>query len=976
MSSAPPKARSSFSSDALSLIGGQILIAVFSLGSAIITARALDAEGRGQFSLALLLASSLYMFTEFGLSTAGTRLIAEGRWPRPVIFGSHAFAISIRVLVTSVIGLVVIRFAHDALFPGVATEYLLLGLLQILPLMFLGSLLPLLLGLGLATTYNHILVLSSSLAFGLLSVGWLLIGLDVRTALLLQLGSAVITAAIIWRKTGQAVGGMARPNFRYLAAAYRFGMGIYTSSVLSFANTRMIWLLINNFVGVAAVGLYTIAQTATERIYLVADALGTILFPRIAEDPENNSARITPTVFRIALITGSGLAVVMALVADWLVWFLFTDKFAGSAPVLRLLLVAVVLSSGWRVLSQDLNGRGYSQVTATVNGAATVLGLVVAWLLLPRIGLEGAAWSAIAAAGMSMLAGILLFGYFSDARHAVTGLFMPSPRERNFVSRQLRDIVYIIQIGPSFAWALTRAYLLDGLALRLVALGAPLHRRTTEVINWLSTPCQLHHARKLQKLIATRRLINPAVQLNELGLAEDTNKNVKSARHECDEVILGEFDHYGRLMSSFGPINGMTCISAEQAEPRRRAHLWLVMTPKGIGVRKLFLGAQAKRRFLRELWALEILRGTEARVPEVMAIDVSELTLTTTFIGVDLEQVLTTKGARLTGAEIRERLDKSPTDLDIFNEYIKEGSKFIAKLPPSFVESIYQQIRIAHQHGVRLYDIKYGNVAVHYKTGLVYLIDFDAAIPSKKPQSIAFLVERDRDTAKFNVAFGTNYLTHKRIRDTLRKRAFPAADKLYASTYIGHGLHIGPLWDRATGFGRWHFLLKNKLRLPKGSRILSLGVNNASIELHLLRAGAAEVIAYERDENYAAQGRFLAAACEWSDNQKYRLHYELADMQEAGNAEGKFDCALALCSLYYLPEEEMRKVARAVAKLSPLFLLQCNIREEIGREDPDQYRRASVEFTVDLLRDAGFTSITVTAPKGYSRPLVLGCNGG
>jgi len=396
------------------------------------------------------------------------------------------------------------------------------------------------------------------------------------------------------------------------------------------------------------------------------------------------------------------------------------------------------------------------------------------------------------------------------------------------------------------------------------------------------------------------------------------------------------------------------------------------MTPGGIGIRKLFFGAQAKQRFLRELWALEVLRGTAARVPEIMAIDVNMLILTTTFIGVDLEQELTAHGARLTGAEIRERLGKTPTSSDIFNEYINEGARFIAELPPAFVESIHQQMRIVHQHGVRLYDIKYGNVAIHYQTGLAYLIDFDAAILSKKPQSRAFLVERDRDTEKFNDAFGTSYLTYNRIRNILRKGSFPAADKLYASTYIGHGLRIGPLWDRTTGFGRWHFILKRTLRLSNGARVLSLGSNNASIELHLLREGAEEVIAYEQDENYAAQGRFLADACEWADNRDYRLQYVLADMQEGVQADGKFDCALALCSLYYLPAEEMHRVACAVAKLSPRFLLQCNVRQEIGREDPDQYRRASVEFAVELLRKAGFSSISVTAPKGYSRPLVQG----
>jgi hypothetical protein len=95
-------------------------------------------------------------------------------------------------------------------------------------------------------------------------------------------------------------------------------------------------------------------------------------------------------------------------------------------------------------------------------------------------------------------------------------------------------------------------------------------------------------------------------------------------------------------------------------------------------------------------------------------------------------------------------------------------------------------------------------------------------------------------------------------------------------------------------------------------------------------------------------------------------------MQEAVQAEGKFYCVLVLCSLYYLAEEEMRRVAPAVAKLSPRFLLQCNIREDIGREEPDQYRRASVEFAVDLLHGEGFSSIIVTEPKSYSRPLIEG----
>ena len=59
--STPP---SRFVTDSISLMGGQVIIAIFSLGSVVITARALDADGRGQFSLALLLANMIFMFSE------------------------------------------------------------------------------------------------------------------------------------------------------------------------------------------------------------------------------------------------------------------------------------------------------------------------------------------------------------------------------------------------------------------------------------------------------------------------------------------------------------------------------------------------------------------------------------------------------------------------------------------------------------------------------------------------------------------------------------------------------------------------------------------------------------------------------------------------------------------------------------------------------------------------------------------------
>ncbi len=967
------KLRSKFVRDVGSLIAGQGLITIIAMATSVVMARALGAEGRGQFALALLLPSMLATFSDFGIGIAGTRFTAARRWSAPVIFSSQILAGAVRILVAVLFGLGLIVFASDDLFSGVPIEFMVLGLIQIVLLTVAGFVLPLLLGLGKGGTYSRLLVLSSALSLSALGAGWVIAGLDVRLALLLQVAAGLVTSAAIWIKTIQATGGFGRPSMSYLRVACRFGAGVHASSIANFVRTRLILLLINGFTGAVGVGLFTIAQTASERVYLLADAVGTILLPRIAEDPERNSRRVTPVVFRITLVLVLPVALVLAFAADWLVRLLFTDAFAGAVPVLQLLLVASIFSSAWRVLSQDFNARGYSRMTAIVNSSATVVSLGVAVMLLPRIGLEGAACAAIISTGLSLLIGVLLFGRYSEEGWGATRLFVPSPKERELVARLVRGFIYAVQLGPSFWWVLAQAYFLDGFAIRFAHLVAPLRRRIFTVLDWLSKPYYQCWARRLQSNLVARQSAIKLVQLEDLELSGNTVNAIRAAGRDGEPVVLGEFDHYGRLVSRFGPIEGIVCTVEETFLPRTRTRVVLVAMSQGIAIFKEYFGPDSVGRFLRELRVLERLRGTGMRVPETLSIDVDTPRLIETFIpGADLEQVLGTMGAKLTGSACRARLGGDPTFQMIFDDYIREGTRFTGLFESSFLDAIYEQMQIAHRCGVQLNDLKYGNIVIHHKTGLPFFVDFDSAQVYSRPQGLAFLVERDRDIERLNKLLATSYPTYQRLRERLRQKKYPASDYVYASTYIGHGLRIGPLWDRNTGFGRWHFILKRVFCPLKGARVLSLGSNNASVELLLLREGVAEVVAFEQDAEYASQGRFLKIACEWADNREYHLRYVQEDMREVVNLEGRFDCALSLCALYYLPEGDMRRLAAAIARMTPQFVLQCNVRQVIDREDPDQYRRASLEFAVNLLREAGFTKMTVTAPRGYSRPLVSG----
>ena len=187
---------------------------------------------------------------------------------------------------------------------------------------------------------------------------------------------------------------------------------------------------------------------------------------------------------------------------------------------------------------------------------------------------------------------------------------------------------------------------------------------------------------------------------------------------------------------------------------------------------------------------------------------------------------------------------------------------------------------------------------------------------------------------------------------------------------------FGPIWNTDAGDGRWRFILRNHLPPLAGARVLDLGANNGFNAIQMLRSGAHEVIAIERDERAIRQGgfvkdlssgRMIVGTCSrtcttvWSGSPEMDL--------------GSFNIATALCSLYYLEDAAIADVVRHVSTIADTMVLQCNTDRGVHRSDPRTFEKASIEYALEVLRRNGFPSTQVVAPGGYPRPLVIGCVG-
>ena len=301
------------------------------------------------------------------------------------------------------------------------------------------------------------------------------------------------------------------------------------------------------------------------------------------------------------------------------------------------------------------------------------------------------------------------------------------------------------------------------------------------------------------------------------------------------------------------------------------------------------------------------------------------------------------------------------------------------RLDEQFVSRIADALTAIHRAGYALGEIDKSDI-VSTSEGDPIIVDLAKAIPLAGLSRDMSIFIRDADRHRFNALFGTHLLTATQLRGLLSTKATIARDKVhgfsevYAPVIIRDDIRWGKIWNTDLGTGRWNFIMREHLPVPQGGRVLDLGANNGFNPLQMLRAGASSAVGVEIEPQAIEQGKFLKSAYEWLDNRAYDFRYihgSQADLPSFGLPQ--FDVVTALCCLYYLPEQQVRDLVRYIRTLTGTLVLQCNTDRLIDRGgDEEIYRKASVEFAIEMLKQAGFTDRTIVAPPGYSRPLVIG----
>jgi O-antigen/teichoic acid export membrane protein len=209
-------------------------------------------------------------------------------------------------------------------------------------------------------------------------------------------------------------GGMAGMRRARLEAAMagaigRFALLAGVASGISYLNYRADLFVVRHFEGDGGVAVYSLAVYLAESTWQVSGSLALATYARVGALSRAEAAALTARVMRHTVVL-LGMICGALFVASWGIEAVIFPKYEGMGSALRFILPGVLLYG----LAQSFSGfytyqRGLPWVSAVVAGSGLALDMVFAFLLVPRMGVDGAALASALAYSLAILGGLSVF---------------------------------------------------------------------------------------------------------------------------------------------------------------------------------------------------------------------------------------------------------------------------------------------------------------------------------------------------------------------------------------------------------------------------------------------------------------------------------------------------------------------------------------------------------------------------------------
>jgi O-antigen/teichoic acid export membrane protein len=418
--------------------GASAIIQTLNIVSGVVTARALGPAGRGELAAVLLWPGLLAFLGGLGTADAVVYFTA-GATGREREISATALAVALvqsaaLVLVGYALMPVVLgHYGHHA----VDAAWLYLAWIP-LSLMELAAM-AMLQGKLRFTAFN---LLRLSLVVGMLSglAGlYFLRQITVTNVVLAYLLANVLTLLLaLWSIGAHGWLGF-RPTSGLARSMVAYGLKSHSGNIAGIANERGDQAVIAGFLQPVSLGLYSAANSVSSPIGLIGSSVSLVIFPVVAGAASLDAKRLAFTRF-VKVTVAISLVTALALfgLTPYLIGLFFGAPFLPAAPAAQVLVVGAVILSTSRVVGYGLRALNRPLVPGLAELIALVTTLIGLAVLLPLLGIVGAAVASLLAYATSLT---YLAWYCKRALGMpLHTMLLPSPSELAWSVNQVRRL--------------------------------------------------------------------------------------------------------------------------------------------------------------------------------------------------------------------------------------------------------------------------------------------------------------------------------------------------------------------------------------------------------------------------------------------------------------------------------------------------------------------------------------------------------
>lgn len=191
-----------------------------------------------------------------------------------------------------------------------------------------------------------------------------------------------------------------------------YSIPLTASESANVIDRRVDILLVGFFLNPVAVAWYTLSKQITEFVEAPAGSVGFALSPMYGEEKANDrldhAAKVYELSLNYVLLLYIPAAVGLAIVAEPAILVIFGNEYAGAIPVLQVFSLFVLFKAVDDITTQSIDYLGRARQRAIAKAVTTIANVGLNLLLIPTVGVVGAAIATVVTFGLYTIANVYI----------------------------------------------------------------------------------------------------------------------------------------------------------------------------------------------------------------------------------------------------------------------------------------------------------------------------------------------------------------------------------------------------------------------------------------------------------------------------------------------------------------------------------------------------------------------------------------